>query len=154
MQGVVGGGGGTWKGRGSPQIRANKEKGTELFLSNGRNLSLDLEDFFFLVPVNNDYNSDATHYCFPGKIKDLISKDAVDEATKMVLVNAIYFKGKWQQQFKAEDTVDAPFRISKVVLHKANGLRPSALQPVGTDHFGIIEGINFKCTGSFQRLIT
>lgn len=74
--------------------------------------------FFFCLFVCTRFNSDSAHYCFPGKIKDLITKDVVDELTKMVLVNAIYFKGKWQQQFKEEDTVEAPFRISKVMLQK------------------------------------
>ncbi|XP_051910719.1 leukocyte elastase inhibitor-like [Hippocampus zosterae] len=31
----------------------------------------------------------------------------------MVLVNAIYFKGKWNQQFKEDLTVEAPFRVNK-----------------------------------------
>lgn len=59
---------------------------------------------------------------FPGKIKELITKGVVDNSTKLVLVNAIYFKGKWQEQFKEEDTVEAPFRISKVTLQKVDGL--------------------------------
>lgn len=46
----------------------------------------------------------------------------VDDSTKLVLVNAIYFKGKWQEQFKEEDTVEAPFRMNKVMLQKVNGL--------------------------------
>ncbi|XP_075899223.1 leukocyte elastase inhibitor-like [Nelusetta ayraudi] len=48
-----------------------------------------------------------------GKIKELITKDVVDDSTKLVLVNAIYFKGKWQEQFKEEDTAEAPFRTNK-----------------------------------------
>lgn len=59
------------------------------------------------------------HYRSPGKIKELILKGVVDAATKLVLVNAIYFKGKWDKQFKEEDTTDAQFRINKVTLNKA-----------------------------------
>jgi serine protease inhibitor len=29
----------------------------------------------------------------------------------MVLVNAIYFKGKWNQEFSVEDTKKAPFKL-------------------------------------------
>lgn len=47
------------------------------------------------------------------KIKDLLSQDAVDSLTKLVLVNAIYFKGSWNTQFKEEMTADAQFRLNK-----------------------------------------
>ncbi|XP_058480752.1 leukocyte elastase inhibitor-like [Solea solea] len=48
-----------------------------------------------------------------GKIKDLLAKDMVDTMSKLVLVNAIYFKGKWLEQFKESETTDAQFRINK-----------------------------------------
>ncbi|MBU1910144.1 MAG: serpin family protein, partial [Verrucomicrobia bacterium] len=44
-----------------------------------------------------------------GKIKDLIQPGVLDPLTRLVLVNAIYFKGKWASQFKAADTKEAPF---------------------------------------------
>ena len=57
-------------------------------------------------------------YCSPDKIKDLLVEGVVDGATKMVLVNAIYFKGNWDKQFKEEDTYDAQFKLNKVTQHK------------------------------------
>ncbi|XP_052012760.1 leukocyte elastase inhibitor A-like isoform X2 [Apodemus sylvaticus] len=48
-----------------------------------------------------------------GKIPDLLAEGVVDEDTKLVLVNAIYFKGMWEEKFMAEDTTDAPFRLNK-----------------------------------------
>uniref|UniRef100_A0A3P9C3A7 Serpin B6 n=1 Tax=Maylandia zebra TaxID=106582 RepID=A0A3P9C3A7_9CICH len=47
------------------------------------------------------------------KIKDLLSQDAVGSLTKLVLVNAIYFKGSWNTQFKEEKTADVHFRLNK-----------------------------------------
>lgn len=60
-------------------------------------------------------------YCSPGKITDLLVKGVVDAMTKMVLVNAIYFKGNWSSQFKEEFTQDARFRLNKVTHHEVDG---------------------------------
>ena len=43
-----------------------------------------------------------------GKIKDLIAKGILDEATRLVLANAIYFKAEWLEPF-LDGTEDAPF---------------------------------------------
>ncbi|KAM9332598.1 uncharacterized protein KZ484_017677 [Pholidichthys leucotaenia] len=48
-----------------------------------------------------------------GKIKDLLAEGVVDSMTRMVLVNAIYFKGNWNQQFKENRTTEAQFRVDK-----------------------------------------
>ncbi|XP_072306682.1 leukocyte elastase inhibitor-like isoform X2 [Eucyclogobius newberryi] len=48
-----------------------------------------------------------------GKIKDVLAKGVVDGLTKLVLVNAIYFKGNWNKQFKESSTHDYKFRINK-----------------------------------------
>uniref|UniRef100_A0A674MXU2 Serpin B6 n=1 Tax=Takifugu rubripes TaxID=31033 RepID=A0A674MXU2_TAKRU len=41
-----------------------------------------------------------------GKIKDLLAKGIVTGDTRLVLVNAIYFKGNWDKQFKEKATRD------------------------------------------------
>jgi serpin B len=46
-----------------------------------------------------------------GKIKDLIPPGALDRLTRMVLVNAIYFKADWADPFDPKDTQTAPFRL-------------------------------------------
>jgi serpin B len=46
------------------------------------------------------------------KIRDLVPPGAVDPATVLVLVNAIYFKAAWADQFDAGATADAPFHVS------------------------------------------
>ncbi|KAI4464503.1 serine protease inhibitor serpin [Holotrichia oblita] len=40
------------------------------------------------------------------KIKDIISESALNEETRLVLVNAIYFKGLWTHPFKIHQTQD------------------------------------------------
>lgn len=46
------------------------------------------------------------------KIKDLLPPGSVGSATRLVLTNAIYFKGKWQSQFDPKETRDALFHLS------------------------------------------
>nr|CAR85748.1 serpin 8 [Branchiostoma lanceolatum] len=43
------------------------------------------------------------------KIQDLISEDMLSELTRLVLINAIYFKAKWNDEFDPFDTQDRPF---------------------------------------------
>ncbi|MGA2093769.1 MAG: serpin family protein [Sedimentisphaerales bacterium] len=45
------------------------------------------------------------------KIKDLIKPGMLDTMTRLVLTNAIYFKGKWAIQFKPEQTQQLPFTL-------------------------------------------
>ncbi|XP_059544413.1 leukocyte elastase inhibitor-like [Myotis daubentonii] len=48
-----------------------------------------------------------------GKIPELLSAGMVDNTTKLVLVNAIYFQGNWEETFSKEATTDTPFRLNK-----------------------------------------
>ncbi len=47
-----------------------------------------------------------------GKIKDLILPGMLEPLTRLVLVNASYFKGRWTYPFEERATEDAPFRIT------------------------------------------
>jgi serpin B len=46
------------------------------------------------------------------KIKNLIPEGVLNALTRLVLVNAIYFKGIWASQFDRNRTDDAPFWVS------------------------------------------
>nr|XP_006122958.1 serpin B4-like [Pelodiscus sinensis] len=48
-----------------------------------------------------------------GKIKDLFAQGALSGDTKLVLVNAVYFKGQWAEEFKKENTKETPFHINE-----------------------------------------
>jgi len=47
------------------------------------------------------------------KIKDLIPQGVINDMTRLVLTNAIYFKGEWVKQFDKENTTDEDFRINE-----------------------------------------
>ena len=47
------------------------------------------------------------------KIKNLLGKHDINAVTRLVLTNAIYFKGNWASQFKKEMTQKRPFYVKK-----------------------------------------
>jgi len=73
------------------------------------------------------------------KIKNLIQKDVLDSMTRLVLTNAIYFKGNWARQFKKDNTKDAPFIL-------VDGKKVDAAMMNQKTEFGYME------TNSFQGL--
>ena len=46
------------------------------------------------------------------KIRDLIAPGILKPLTRLVLTNAIYFKGDWASRFEPKATRDAPFKLS------------------------------------------
>lgn len=46
------------------------------------------------------------------KIKELIKPGILNPLTRLVLVNAIYFKGKWEKEFEKKLTKDTPFWLT------------------------------------------
>jgi len=63
------------------------------------------------------------------KIKNLLSPGVVNRSTRLVLTNAIYFKGNWQDQFDAEATQKEEFHLTATqwvmapMMHRTNGYR-------------------------------
>ncbi len=59
-------------------------------------------------------------------IKELLPPGAVMPDTRLVLVNAIYFLAKWQQEFEGDNTRDAEFNTSKKTKVKVPTMNQTA----------------------------
>jgi serpin B len=55
--------------------------------------------------VMNDWASEQTN----GRIQDVLAPGTITELTRLVLMNAVYFKGEWTDPFDAEQTKEQPF---------------------------------------------
>ena len=73
------------------------------------------------------------------KIKDLLPAGSINAATRLVLTNAIYFKGDWQSPFKKAATADEDFHLS-------------AAQTVKTSLMHLTSRFNYFNGGTFQAL--
>jgi len=67
-----------------------------------------------------------------GKIKDMIPPGVLNSLTRLVLANAVYFKGKWAIQFKEENTKKADFRTG-------NGTVQADMMSLGSAKFNYAE---------------
>jgi serpin B len=66
------------------------------------------------------------------KIQDLIAPGVLDPMTRLVLTNAIYFKGAWTDEFKKAATQDAPFKsagqqVMVPMMHQTDGFKYAAV---------------------------
>uniref|UniRef100_A0A2K6FVR3 Serpin family A member 1 n=1 Tax=Propithecus coquereli TaxID=379532 RepID=A0A2K6FVR3_PROCO len=97
---------------------AENLKLVEKFLGDVKNLyhsdafSVNFSDTEGAKKYINDYVEKGTH----GKIVDLVQD--LDEDTVFALVNYIFFKGKWEKPFKAEDTTEEDFHVDEATTVK------------------------------------
>ncbi len=71
------------------------------------------------------------------KIRELLRPRTLNSDTRLVLTNAIYFKGDWEEQFKKEDTKNEDFRLSAGRAIKTPLMRDRGALGVG--------GIAYSC---------
>jgi serpin B len=71
------------------------------------------------------------------RIKDLIPQGAIDELTRLVLTNAIYFNAAWQNPFEETATSNGPFFL----LNGSNVIVPMMKQ---TESLRYTEGTNYQ----------
>lgn len=69
---------------------------------------LDFADNVKAAQTINTWIEDNTN----GKIKNMIDPSVLSEYTRLVLTNAIYFKGLWANQFDPDNTNKADFKIN------------------------------------------
>ncbi len=74
------------------------------------------------------------------KIRDLLPSGSIDDLTRLVITNAIYFKGTWAEQFDANKTTGEEFRAAPdetVTVPMMHG--DVAYQYVETDTLQVLE---------------
>jgi serpin B len=73
------------------------------------------------------------------KIKNLLAPGAVTPDTRLILVNAIYFKGDWLHAFEKSKTADEPFWIAP---DTSTNVPMMTMKP---ERFGYMENKHFQC---------
>jgi len=46
------------------------------------------------------------------QIQTILGPESLDESTRLLIINAVYFKGAWAEPFREESTEVRPFRIA------------------------------------------
>ena len=68
-----------------------------------------------------------------GEIRDLLALGDVDSLTRLVLTDAIYFKGKWASQFKKGGMRFLPFYVTPGILSRWACGTPSRMRRISPE---------------------
>ncbi len=83
--------------------------------------------------IINTWVEDKTHQ----RIKDLIPQGVLNASIKLVLTNAVYFKGQWENEFEEAATSDGTFHL----LDGSTKQTPFMHQ---TKHFSYLSDLNYQ----------
>ncbi len=95
------------------------------------------------VSIINEWTSNQTH----GKIDKLLEDSDISPMTRLVLTNAVYFKGDWQLPFSAKSTVERPFRMVEGQTKDVPMMRQTAHFPYFENDAVQVLGMPFKKSG-------
>ncbi|XP_046746862.1 serpin B6-like [Diprion similis] len=84
-----------------------KELTTAKFLSSSQ--EVDFNDASTAAKTLNTWCEEQTNKC----IKNVFAPNNISKDTKLVLVNAVYFKGQWEKKFDPSRTQDRPFYVDE-----------------------------------------
>ena len=74
------------------------------------------------------------------KITNLLPAGTIDDSTRLVITNAIYFKGTWMEQFDPKNTKEGDFTISPGSIVKVQMMQTdSQFNYTETDQFQLLE---------------
>ncbi|KAF5286905.1 hypothetical protein FQA39_LY00438 [Lamprigera yunnana] len=78
--------------------------------------SIDMDDRSQAVSKMNQWVKEKSH----SKIRDIIEKDDINEDTRLILLNALYFKGQWVTGFNSVHTKEHTFYLNKAEYVNVN----------------------------------
>ncbi|XP_057626750.1 serpin B5 [Chionomys nivalis] len=88
---------------------------TEFISSTKRPYAKELETVDFkdkLEETKGQINSSVKELT-DGHFENILSENSVSDQTKILMVNAAYFVGKWMKKFPESETKECPFRVNK-----------------------------------------
>ncbi|XP_034181364.2 serine protease inhibitor 3/4 isoform X1 [Osmia lignaria lignaria] len=73
------------------------------------------------------------------RIKEIVNPGDLNSMTAMVLVNAVYFKGQWQDKFDPQNTEERPFHVNENTVKNVSTMFRS-----GSYLYGELSNLNAK----------
>jgi serpin B len=85
------------------------------------------------------------------KIVNLLAPGSLDPSNRLVLVNAIYFQGKWEKRFEVRDTSDGPFYESSNQTSTASFMQQT--EDFGYAEFPDLQVLELPYTGGEVSMV-